>query len=196
LGINQACSEATHQLRIGHLYQLRKDQKSFHQKVAAVAIFLVTLIPSLSSFIAVPILKVGWIITVIALASLYLLSARDKLLKKEAQKDYEDVEVLDRIVRSSQVNLLRDYVFGYCNRHEILYQLHPKADDFEKVNILNVLTSYQSVFKKVTQDVTDLRQTEPRLLTAEDHDAILGDIDFCEKRYAKLKPPTREEKEA
>ena len=42
LGINQACSETAHQLRIAHIYQLQKDRQSLRQKAAASAIFLVT----------------------------------------------------------------------------------------------------------------------------------------------------------
>jgi hypothetical protein len=190
-GINQACSEAAHQLRIGHLYQLRKDRQSFRQKSAAIAVFLVTLIPSLSSLISVPILRVGWIIAVTFLAGLYLLAARDKVLRREILKEYEDIETFDRVVRSSQVSLLRDYIFGYCNRHELLYQMYPSANDFERIGLMDALDYYQGVFKKVKIDLLELRENKSRLLSEEDYGAIVGFIDFCEARYEKLKQRER-----
>lgn len=193
-GINQACSEAAHQLRVEHLYQLRKDQQSFRQKLAGVAVFLVTLIPSLSSLIDENRLRVAWIIAVVLLAGLYLLAARDKLLRKEIQKEYEDIDRFDRLVRVDQVNLLRDYIFGYCNRHEILYQMYPKADDFERVGILGTLESYQSIFRKVKKDLLELREREARLLSEDDYSAIVEYIDFCETRYGKLKPLRQQER--
>lgn len=187
LGVNQACSETAHQLRVAHLYQLRKDQQSFRQKLAGLAVFLVVLIPSLSSLIEVPILRVSWIIAVALLAGLYLLVARDKLLKKEIQREYEDIDLVDHVVRSSQANLLRDYIYGYCSRHDILYHLFRNAGDFEKQWVLNALDSYQDVFKRVKNNLLDLRGNKSSVMSDDDYKDFVRYIEVCENRYRQLK---------
>ena len=185
-GTNQACSETVHQLRLAHLYQLRKDEQSFRQKAIAVLIFLIVLIPSLSSLIDNQYLKVGWGLALIFLGSLYIWAAHDRLAQKEIEKEYENIEVFDSIVQRGKLDLLRDYIFSYCNRHEVLYQIYPRANALERTSLMGVLDSYQKIFKTVSTKLLDLRDNESKLFSREDYDVMIGYIEFCKGRYAKL----------
>ncbi len=183
-GLHQTCSEAVVQLRISHLYQLQKDRKSLYEKFFLLGIAAATILPTLEHFFPDSPLKWLWLTVVLAFALMLYLGERERIHANTSRQLYESAASFDQVVKKSQETLLRDNLFSYVSRHEIVYKAYHNVDDYVKPQLLEILESYQYFFKETRRQLVDL-MNESRL-DQKTYDEMNGYISKSEERYREL----------
>jgi hypothetical protein len=184
--INQACTETAAQLRMSHLYQLKKDRHSLLEKLFLTAIAAVTIIPTLDHLFPGTDLKWYWIIAAVIFGMVLCIAERDRFIRDKTLKSYEDIRSFDSLVTKDKTLLLSDYISSYTTRHDILYSLYQGADESVKPWLRKILDYYHGIFQEKSQQLTELMSQKPPGLDQKTYNDLMEYIKVCEDRYRKL----------